>query len=185
MATFLGTNAVIVTRVHCIWNLSKMGFFERKDFTPKGIFHFDVDVLKFVSIILQEQDQRKHGIQDHQVYPNGHEAVGASPGRRYNHCWTCLCKQLIEVSVLCLSICLSILQYSHQLWHSGLFPFDMAYTFSQTRPQTIWYNFIIMTFIYSQTSMARTSLGPWNFVRDMGSSSHWVNHGARSGSKWR
>ena len=25
---------------------------------------------------------------------------------------------------------------------------------------------------YSQTSMARTSLGPWNFVRDMGSSSH-------------
>ena len=26
--------------------------------------------------------------------------------------------------------------------------------------------------IYSQTSMARTSLGPWKFVRDMGSSSH-------------
>ena len=23
-------------------------------------------------------------------------------------------------------------------------------------------------FIYSQTSMARTSLGPWKFVRDMG-----------------
>ena len=26
---------------------------------------------------------------------------------------------------------------------------------------------------YSRTSMARTSLGPWKFVRDMGSSSHW------------
>ena len=26
---------------------------------------------------------------------------------------------------------------------------------------------------YSQTSMARTSLGPYTFVRDMGSSSHW------------
>ena len=26
--------------------------------------------------------------------------------------------------------------------------------------------------IYSRTSMARTSLGPWKFVRDMGSSSH-------------
>ena len=26
---------------------------------------------------------------------------------------------------------------------------------------------------YSQTSMARTSLGPWKFVRNMGSSSHW------------
>ena len=25
---------------------------------------------------------------------------------------------------------------------------------------------------YSRTSMARTSLGPWKFVRDMGSSSH-------------
>ena len=27
--------------------------------------------------------------------------------------------------------------------------------------------------IYSRTSMARTSLGPWKFVRDMSSSSHW------------
>ena len=26
--------------------------------------------------------------------------------------------------------------------------------------------------IYSRTSMAQTSLGPWKFVRDMGSSSH-------------
>ena len=26
---------------------------------------------------------------------------------------------------------------------------------------------------YSQTSMARTSLGPWKFVREMGSSSQW------------
>ena len=26
---------------------------------------------------------------------------------------------------------------------------------------------------YSRTSMARTSLGPWKCVRDMGSSSHW------------
>ena len=26
---------------------------------------------------------------------------------------------------------------------------------------------------YSRTSMARTPLGPWKFVRDMGSSSHW------------
>ena len=26
---------------------------------------------------------------------------------------------------------------------------------------------------YSRTSMARTSVGPWKFVRDMGSSSHW------------
>ena len=26
--------------------------------------------------------------------------------------------------------------------------------------------------IYSRTSMARKSLGPWKFVRDMGSSSH-------------
>ena len=26
---------------------------------------------------------------------------------------------------------------------------------------------------YSKTSMARTSLGPWKFIRDMGSSSHW------------
>ena len=25
---------------------------------------------------------------------------------------------------------------------------------------------------YSRTSMVRTSLGPWKFVRDMGSSSH-------------
>ena len=28
-------------------------------------------------------------------------------------------------------------------------------------------------FIYSRISVARTSLGPWKFVRDMGSSSHW------------
>ena len=34
---------------------------------------------------------------------------------------------------------------------------------------------------YSRTSMTRTSLGPWKFVRDMGSSSHW---GTSSGSKW-
>ena len=27
--------------------------------------------------------------------------------------------------------------------------------------------------MYSRTAMARTSLGPWKFVRDMGSSSHW------------
>ena len=27
--------------------------------------------------------------------------------------------------------------------------------------------------LYSRTSMARTSLGPWKFVWDMGSSSHW------------
>ena len=27
--------------------------------------------------------------------------------------------------------------------------------------------------LYSRTSIARTSLGPWKFVRDMGSSSHW------------
>ena len=27
--------------------------------------------------------------------------------------------------------------------------------------------------IYSRTSMARTSLGPWKFVRDVSSSSHW------------
>ena len=27
-------------------------------------------------------------------------------------------------------------------------------------------------YMYSRTSMARTSLGPWKFVRDMGSSSH-------------
>ena len=26
---------------------------------------------------------------------------------------------------------------------------------------------------YSRASMARTSSGPWKFVRDMGSSSHW------------
>ena len=26
---------------------------------------------------------------------------------------------------------------------------------------------------YSRTSMSRTSLDPWKFVRDMGSSSHW------------
>ena len=26
---------------------------------------------------------------------------------------------------------------------------------------------------YNRTSMARTSLGPWKFVRDMGSSSFW------------
>ena len=34
-----------------------------------------------------------------------------------------------------------------------------AYTASQT--------------LCSQTSMARTSFGPWHFVRDIGSSSHW------------
>ena len=28
-------------------------------------------------------------------------------------------------------------------------------------------------FSYSGTSMAQTSLGPWKFVRDMGTSSHW------------
>ena len=28
-------------------------------------------------------------------------------------------------------------------------------------------------FISSKTSMARTCLGPWKFIRDMGSSSHW------------
>ena len=34
--------------------------------------------------------------------------------------------------------------------------------------------FTIMQLIfYSRTSMARTSSGPWTFVRDMGSSSHW------------
>ena len=27
--------------------------------------------------------------------------------------------------------------------------------------------------LYSRTSMAQTSLGPWKIVRDMGSSSHW------------
>ena len=33
--------------------------------------------------------------------------------------------------------------------------------------------YYICIFIYSRTFMARTSLGPWKFVRDMGSSSHW------------
>ena len=27
--------------------------------------------------------------------------------------------------------------------------------------------------IYSQTSMAQTSLGPWKFFQDLSSSSHW------------
>ena len=30
----------------------------------------------------------------------------------------------------------------------------------------------LLKLAYSRTSMARTSLGPWKFVRDMGSSSH-------------
>ena len=30
----------------------------------------------------------------------------------------------------------------------------------------------MLKYKYSRTSMARTSLGPWKFVRDMGSSSH-------------
>ena len=38
--------------------------------------------------------------------------------------------------------------------------------------------FVILAFpeylyLYSKISMARTSLGPWKFIRDMGSSSHW------------
>ena len=32
---------------------------------------------------------------------------------------------------------------------------------------------MIVLIPYSRTSMARTSLRPWKFVRDMGSSSHW------------
>ena len=28
--------------------------------------------------------------------------------------------------------------------------------------------------LYRRTPMARTSMGPWEFVRDMGSSSHFV-----------
>ena len=40
--------------------------------------------------------------------------------------------------------------------------------------------------IYSQTSMARSSLGPWKFVRAMGKFEPLrFNHGTRSGSKWR
>ena len=36
-------------------------------------------------------------------------------------------------------------------------------------------NCILASFLsslYSQTSMAQTSLGPWKFIRDVGSSSH-------------
>ena len=36
--------------------------------------------------------------------------------------------------------------------------------------------------IYSKTSMARTSLGPWKVIREMGSQSHWGL--IMSGSKW-
>ena len=36
-----------------------------------------------------------------------------------------------------------------------------------------WYSAVFYHVLqYSQTSMAQTSLGPWKFVRDMGSSSH-------------
>ena len=34
-------------------------------------------------------------------------------------------------------------------------------------------HFFFILSSYSRISMARTSLGPWKFVRDMGSSSHW------------
>ena len=39
----------------------------------------------------------------------------------------------------------------------------------------IFHSPVILFYIshYSRTSMDRTSLGPWKFVRDMGSSSHW------------
>ena len=30
----------------------------------------------------------------------------------------------------------------------------------------------VLYYIYSRTSTAQTSLGPWKFVRDLGSSSH-------------
>ena len=33
-------------------------------------------------------------------------------------------------------------------------------------------NMALIAPIYSRTSMARTSLAPWKFVEDMGSSSH-------------
>ena len=46
---------------------------------------------------------------------------------------------------------------------------------------------LAIAFLYRKTSMARTSLGPWKFIREMVSSSHCgFNHGARSGRKsWK
>ena len=46
---------------------------------------------------------------------------------------------------------------------------------SENVPSGIWtqWRFTVVAYMYSRTSMARTSLGLWKFVRDMGSSSHW------------
>ena len=49
------------------------------------------------------------------------------------------------------------------------------------RNRSAFQNALRLRIKYSRTSMARTSLGPWKFVRDMGSSNH--NHGTSSGSK--
>ena len=41
------------------------------------------------------------------------------------------------------------------------------------RLPVFYYDKGLWCMLYSRTSMARTSLGQWKFVRDMGSSSHW------------
>ena len=43
----------------------------------------------------------------------------------------------------------------------------------QLKKCLIWSYVAYSKFMYSRTSVARTSLGSWKFVRDMGSSSHW------------
>ena len=56
-------------------------------------------------------------------------------------------------------------------WGSNMWPPDLqsdAHLTEPTRP-----TWSIHDLVYSQTSMARTALGPWKFVRDNGSSSHW------------
>ena len=54
------------------------------------------------------------------------------------------------------------------------FVWSMPTYITCTRAVQTLYRLFIIIIKYSRTSMARTSLGPWKFVRHMGSSSHWV-----------
>ena len=70
-----------------------------------------------------------------------------------------------------------ILRWAHMsegaFSHNAALCMSMILTKGITLSNLCNVNHCVSPIMYSQTSMARTSLGPWKFVRNMDSLSHW------------
>ena len=98
--------------------------------------------------------------------------------------WTCLClPELLHVWQVCF-IFLCVFRFTGCMQDHSRNWWETLYTWSGqpgsqcASPGYHWWTwrcrkFPLGKWRYSQTSVTRTSLGPWKFVRDMGSSSHW------------